>query len=127
LDCGPVEGAAEHPELGPAEKRKTVWFRRMICESFSRRFSKGLQLVILQRGGLVKRSRFRRQLHIDRFPIGFVGEFEVRFVTPVRVCGAGATGFAALHHPLQHRPFAEVLDLIEPPFEFVEALRVALQ
>src|SRR5579859_1642612 len=36
-------------------------------------------------------------------------------------------GFAALHHPLQHRPFAEVLQLLEVPLEFAEALRVAFQ
>jgi hypothetical protein len=36
-------------------------------------------------------------------------------------------GFAALHHPLQYRPFAEALQLIETSFEFVEALRVAFQ
>jgi len=36
-------------------------------------------------------------------------------------------GFAALHHPLQHRPFAEVLEFLKTPFEFREALRVAFQ
>ncbi len=36
-------------------------------------------------------------------------------------------GFAALHHPLQHRPFAEVLEWLDAAFEFPEALRVAFQ
>jgi hypothetical protein len=36
-------------------------------------------------------------------------------------------GFAALHHPLQYRPFAEVLQLIESPFEFLKTLRVAIR
>src|ERR1017187_9727363 len=36
-------------------------------------------------------------------------------------------GFAALHHPLQHGPFAEVLQLVEVPPEFTEALRVTFQ
>jgi hypothetical protein len=35
-------------------------------------------------------------------------------------------GFTALHHPLQYRPFAEVLQLIEAPFEFLEALCAAV-
>jgi hypothetical protein len=34
-------------------------------------------------------------------------------------------GFTALHHPLQYRPLAEVLQLIEAMFEFLEAPRVA--
>jgi hypothetical protein len=34
-------------------------------------------------------------------------------------------GFTALHHPLQYGPFAEVLQLIEASFEFLETLRVA--
>src|SRR5450432_646026 len=36
-------------------------------------------------------------------------------------------GFAALHHPLQHRPFAEILQLFEVPLEFAEAPCVAFQ
>ena len=44
-----------------------------------------------------------------------------------QVCVARATGFAALHHPLQHRPFAEALQLIEAPFEFLETLRATFQ
>ena len=36
-------------------------------------------------------------------------------------------GFAALHHPLQHRSFAEVIELFEAALEFTEALRVSLQ
>jgi hypothetical protein len=36
-------------------------------------------------------------------------------------------GLAALHHPLQYRSFAEELQLIEPPFEFLETLRVAIR
>ena len=34
---------------------------------------------------------------------------------------------AALHHPLQHGPFAEILQLLDLPFEFAEAFGVALQ
>jgi len=45
----------------------------------------GLQLSILQSGGLVKGSRFRRELHVDRFAVGLVSEFEVRPVTLARV------------------------------------------
>ena len=43
------------------------------------------------------------------------------------VGGTGSANFASLHHPLQNRTFAEILDLFEPPSEFQEALRVAFQ
>ncbi len=36
-------------------------------------------------------------------------------------------GFAALHHPLQHGPFAEVLQVFEVPPEFTEVQRVTFQ
>src|SRR5260370_6991234 len=66
-----------------------------------------------------------RELHVDRFRCGLVGELEVGLVTFGGVRGASAMGFAALHHPPQHGPFAEVPQLLEIPPEFTEALRVA--
>jgi hypothetical protein len=86
-----------------------------------------LQLSILEGGGSIQGRRFRREFHIDGFTVGLIGDFEVGPVALGRVGGTGALGFAALHRPLQYRPFAEVLQLIETSFEFVEALRVAFQ
>ena len=41
----------------------------------------GLRLSILLGGCLVEGSRLRRELHIDRFPIGLVGDLVVGPVT----------------------------------------------
>jgi hypothetical protein len=48
-------------------------------------------------------------------------------VTLSGVGGTRAAGFATLHHPLQNCTFAEILDLLDSPSEFPEALRVAFQ
>ena len=36
-----------------------------------------LQLSILEGGGSIQGRRFRRELHIDRFTVGLIGDFEV--------------------------------------------------
>ena len=36
-----------------------------------------LQVSILPGSSLIKGSRFRRELHIDGFPVDLIGEFEV--------------------------------------------------
>jgi hypothetical protein len=99
----------------------------MVLESLSRRLSRVFKLAILLRRGFIQRSRFRREFDIDRFAVGLVGKFEVRAMALGGVGGTGAPGFAALHHSLQNRTFAEILDLLQTPSEFQEALRVAFQ
>jgi len=42
----------------------------------------------------------------------------------VGIGAAGAIGFAAFGHPLQNGSLAEVLQLIQAAFEFLEALGV---
>ena len=87
----------------------------------------GFQLAVLLRCGPIQRCRFRRELDIDCFAVGLVRELEVGTVALGGVGGTGALGFAALHHPLQHGTFAEILDLFQISSEFQEALRVAFQ
>jgi hypothetical protein len=70
---------------------------------------------------------FRREFDIDRFAVRLVGKFEVRAVAPGSVGGTGAPSFAALHHSLQNRAFAETLDLLKVSSEFEEASRLAFQ
>ena len=65
--------------------------------------------------------------HFWQAPKGLVGKLEVRTVALAGIGGTGALGFAALHHPLQNRTFAEILDLFQASSEFQEALRVAFQ
>jgi hypothetical protein len=44
-----------------------------------------------------------------------------------RILAASAAGFATLHHALEKRPFAEVLQLLKFPLQISKALRVAIQ
>src|SRR6266550_2668017 len=99
----------------------------MVFESLSRRLSRVFNLRYCWAAALYSGGRFRGKFHIDCFAIGFVGEFEVGPVTLRGVGGTGTAGFAALHHPLQNRTFAEILDLFEPSSKFPEAVHVAVQ
>ncbi len=53
----------------------------MVCEKLVETVKQGFQFSILLRGSQIQGSRLRRKLHIDRFPIGLVGELEVGPVT----------------------------------------------
>ena len=56
------------------------------------------------------------EFHIDGFALGLIGPLEVRPVAFGRVVTASALGLATLHHALEKRPFAEVLQLLKFPF-----------
>jgi hypothetical protein len=70
--------------------------------------------------------RLRRQLHIDGFAVGLIGDFEVP-----RAAWSGLThrrtGLCRASSSASLRSLAEVCQLIETSFEFVEALCVAFQ
>ena len=68
----------------------------------------GLQFSMLLRGGPEQRRDFRSELHIDGFAFGLIRPLEVRSMALSRIMAAGTLGFAALHHPLEQRPFREV-------------------
>ena len=76
----------------------------------------GPQFSILVRRGAKHGHDVAGQFHIDGFAFGFIGPLEVRSVAFGRVVAASALGLAALHHPLEERPFAEVLQLLKFPF-----------
>ena len=114
-------------QFGRLESASLAWNRRMVFESLSRRLSSVLNLRYCCAAALYSGARFRREFDIDRFAVRFVGKFEVRAVALGGVGGAGALGFAALHHSLQNRTFAEIFDLLQASSEFQKALRVALQ
>jgi hypothetical protein len=48
-------------------------------------------------------------------PFALYVHSKVRSMALGGVVAAGAMGLAALHHALEHRPFAEVLPLLELP------------
>ena len=73
----------------------------------------GLQFSILLRSGAKHGHYFASELHVDGFAFGLISPLEVRSVSFSRVLAAGALGFAALHHPLEKRPFAEILQLLK--------------
>ena len=85
---------------------------------------RGFQLAKLRGGGPVERCCFRCQTHIHGLPLDFVGEFVIRAMALFGIGAAGTIGFAALGHPLQYGSLAEVLQLIQAAFEFLEALGV---
>jgi hypothetical protein len=76
----------------------------------------GLQFSILLRSGTEHGHYFGSEFHIDGFAFGLIRPFEVRSVAFGRVWAASALGFAAFHHALEKRPFAEVLQLLKFPF-----------
>ena len=73
----------------------------------------GPQFSILLSSGAKHRHYFGGEFHVDRFAFGLIRPLEVRSVAFSRVLTASALGFAALHHPLEKRPFAEVLQLLK--------------
>ena len=75
----------------------------------------GLQFSILLRSGAKHGHHFGSEFHIDGFAIGLIRPLEVRSVAFGRVLAASALGFAAFHHALEKRPFAEVPQLVEIP------------
>ena len=77
---------------------------------------KRLQLPILVGSGFVEGRYFSCQLNVDGFACSLISPFEVRSMAFGGVVPAGAGGFAALHHPLEHAPLAEVPESLELPF-----------
>ena len=73
----------------------------------------GLKFSILLRGGAKQGHYVVSELHIDRFAFGLIRPLKVRSMAFGRVLAASALGFAAFHHPLEKRPFAEVLQLLK--------------
>ena len=73
----------------------------------------GLQFSILLRSSAKHRHYFVSELHVDRFAFSLIRPLEVRSMSFSRVLAASALGFAALHHPLEKRPFAEILQLLK--------------
>jgi hypothetical protein len=71
----------------------------------------GLQFSMLLGSGAKYGHCFTSELHVDRFAFRLIRPLEVRSMSFSRVLAAGALGFAALHHPLEKRPFAEKLQL----------------
>ena len=76
----------------------------------------GLQLSILLRSDAKQGHHFGSEFHIDGFAFGLIRPLEVRSMSFSRVLAASALGFAALHHALEKRPFAEILQLLK--FQF---------
>ena len=79
------------------------------------RISAVLRLVAAYGLRQIHGCRFLSELHIDGFAFGLIRPLEVRSMAFTSIVGAGALGFAALHHALEKRPFAEVLQLLELP------------
>ena len=75
----------------------------------------GLEFSILLRGGAKQGHYIGSELHIDGFAFGLVRPLEIRAMAFGRILAASALGFAAFHHPLEKRPFAEVLQLLKFP------------
>ena len=76
----------------------------------------GLQFPILVRGGAKQGHHLASEFYIDGFAVGLIRPLEVRSVAFGRILAASALGLAALHHPLEKRPFAEVLQFLKFPF-----------
>ncbi len=75
----------------------------------------GPEFSILVSGRAKQGHYITGEFHIDRFALGLVGPLEIRPVAFGRVVAASALGLTALHHSLQKRPFAEVLQLLKFP------------
>ena len=73
----------------------------------------GLQFSILLRSGAKHGQYFASEFHVDRFAFSLIRPLEVRSMSFRRVLAASALGFAALHHPLEKRTFAEILQLLK--------------
>ena len=91
----------------------------MAQDSLRQRFEsveQGPQFSILVRRGAKHGHHIASEFHIDRFALGLICPLEIGSVAFSRVVAASALGLAALHHPLEQRPFAEVLQLLKFPF-----------
>jgi hypothetical protein len=73
----------------------------------------GLQFSILLRSGAKHGHYFASELHVDRLAFGLIRPLEVRSMSFSRILAASALGVAALHHPLEKRSFAEILQLLK--------------
>ena len=69
IGISPVFAVNRQGEIGP------VW--PAAAGLFGRVFEQDLQLSILEGGGSIQGRRFRRELHIDGFTVGLIGDFEV--------------------------------------------------
>ena len=81
-------------------------------ESF-KTIEQGLQFSILLRSCAKRGHHFGSEFHIDGFAFGLIRPLEVRSMSFSRVLAASALGFASFHHPLEKRPFAEILQLLK--------------
>jgi hypothetical protein len=94
-------------------------FGLMAQDSLRQRFEsveQGPQLSILVRRGAERGHHVAREFHIDRFALRLIRPLEVRSVAFRGVVAASALRLATLHHPLEKRPFAKVLQLLKFPF-----------
>ena len=73
----------------------------------------GLQFSILLSGGAKHGHDGGSELHIDGFAFGLIGPLEIGTMALSRIVAASALGFAALHHALEKRTFAEVIQVLE--------------
>ena len=70
----------------------------------------------MARGVAKDGHHFTSELHIDGFALGLIGPLEIRAVAFGRILATSALGLAALHHALEKRPFAEVVQFLKFPF-----------
>ena len=76
----------------------------------------GPQFSILVRRGAKQGHHIASEFHIDGFALGLIRPLEVRSVAFGWILAASAVGFAALHHALEKRSFAEVVHFLKFPF-----------
>lgn len=76
----------------------------------------GSQFSILVRRGAKDGHHIAGEFHMDGFALGLIRPLEVRPVPFRWILAASALGLATLHHALEKRPFAEVLQVLEFPF-----------
>src|SRR5262249_17842406 len=78
-------------------------------------------------GSFVEWRRLRRQLYVDSFAVGLIGEFVIGTVPLSGIGGAGTPGLFALHQSFQNCTFTEKADFFEVAPDLEEALRVPFQ
>ena len=95
---------------------------RQVFESIEQ----GPQFSILVRRGAKQGHHIASEFHIDGFALGLIRPLEVRPVAFGRVVTASALDLATLHHALEKRAFAEVLQLLKLLFESLKAFGVVI-
>ena len=114
------------PDFGSAAARE--FLLRKVCKRSSRQplqsSEERFQLARLLDGGSIQRRHFGVELEVDRLVVNLEGAFEVGPVAFGRIPVTGALLVAALHHPLEHRSLAEVVELSDLPFKGFKTLCV---